>query len=260
MEIARTQGIVTNSVWNTRIMLRRLLPLIFLLAAACQSVTPSTSITEITPETITPTILIAPTPTPSDSTRLQTSMAGVRIAIDAPSGWETAITDGLLLAEHSARMNEGESGLGMLVYIFAPPDDEFAVLTGGGNFAHSVLSHVVRMPGRIGRDVAVSEPMQFRWDGYDAAYYLLSGQDAQTMVIAVAIPASADARPRLVVSNVSVPPAQGERLRAALPRLLDGLTIDGVRLSGDGLAGLPDPLPFPRRADETALLPTDAGR
>ncbi|MDZ4766405.1 MAG: hypothetical protein SGI73_17830 [Chloroflexota bacterium] len=252
-------------------MARRLLLLILLALTSCQTIKnaprandstalePFTNIPLVTPSPVLSPTRSAPTPA---LTHLETTTEGVLLAIDAPSNWETDIVDGLLLAEHSAAMNDGTPGLGMLVYIFAPPNNEFAVLTGrDGNFAHSVLNHVVRMPGRIGRNVAVSEPVSFDWDGYDAAYYLLSGADAQTMVLAVAIPLGGDdARPRLVVCNLSIPPARTAALRAHLPGVLDGLTIDGVRLNGAALDALPDPLPFPSAADEAAFLATESSR
>jgi hypothetical protein len=149
-------------------------------------------------------------------------------------------------------MDDGSPNAGMLVYIFVPPPSEFAVLTGSGNFAYAVLNHVVRMPQRVGRDVSVTEPISFRWGDYDAAYYLLSGLDARTMVLAVAVPNADKSRPSLVVCNISVPNDREGVLRTALPFILDGLTIDGTTLEGDALQTLPDPLPFPVLQRETA--------
>lgn len=183
---------------------------------------------------------------------LEYTMEGVNLRLSAPNGWQADVMDGLLLVEHSVSMDDGSPNSGMLVYIFVPPLSEFAVLTGSGNFAYAVLNHVVRMPQRVGRDVTVTEPVGFRWGDYDAAYYLLSGLDARTMVLAVAVPNADKPRPSLVVCNISVPNDREGVLRTALPFILDGLSIDGITLDGDALQTLPDPLPFPVPQRETA--------
>jgi len=189
---------------------------------------------------------------------LEYTMEGVSLRLTPPNGWQADIMDGLLLVEHTTGMEDGSPNPGMLVYIFVPPLSEFAVLTGSGNFAYAVLNHVVRMPQRVGRDVSVSDPVSFRWGEYDAAYYLLSGLDARTMVLAVAVPSKNAARRSLVVCNISVPNDREGVLRTALPFILDGLTIDGTVLEGDLLQSLPDPLPFPILQQETARAPRDA--
>jgi hypothetical protein len=200
----------------------------------------------------------APSATSTPVTTLDYTMEGINIRLEVPHGWQADIMDGLLLVEHTASIDDGLPNAGMVVYIFAPPLSEFAVLTGSGNFAYAVLNHVVRMPQRVGRDVSVSDPVSFRWGEYDAAYYLLSGLDVRTMVLAVAVPSRNTARRSLVVCNISVPNDREGVLRMALPFILDGLTIDGIVLEGDLLQALPDPLPFPSLQQETARAPHDA--
>lgn len=254
----------------------RLLSLIFLVILGCQpiSITPTVtdggSLQSITSsEVISESESVSGAEPESGSSvepetvisavdALEYTMEGVNLRLDAPAGWQADVMDGLLLVEHTASMDDGSPNAGMLVYIFVPPVSEFAVLTGSGNFAYAVLNHVVRMPQRVGRDVSVSDPVGFRWGNYDAAYYLLSGLDVRTMVLAVAVPNNNGLRPSLVVCNISVPNDHEGMLRTVLPFVLDGLTIDGTTLEGDALQSLPDPLPFPVLQRETAW--TDSER
>jgi hypothetical protein len=240
----------------------RLLSLIFLVFLGCQpiSITPtvadSSALQSITStDTLSESASdsgVEPEAAAEAADALEYTMEGVNLRLSAPNGWQADVMDGLLLVEHTVSMDDGSPNAGMLVYIFVPPPSEFAVLTGSGNFAYAVLNHVVRMPQRVGRDVSVTEPISFRWGDYDAAYYLLSGLDARTMVLAVAVPNADKSRPSLVVCNISVPNDREGVLRTALPFILDGLTIDGTTLEGDALQTLPDPLPFPVLQRETA--------
>jgi hypothetical protein len=55
----------------------------------------------------------------------------------------------------------------------------------------------------------------------------------------------------LVVSHISIPENQAQRLRPLLPHLLDSLTIDNVPVDVMALNHLPDPLVFPAYAVPT---------
>ncbi len=109
------------------------------------------------------------------------------------------------------------------------------------------------MPSHTGNDVAISDPAGFDWDQYGAAYYLMSSGDGiKALVLALAL---SKEPPQVVVCNVSVPASQAGRIRAMLPTLLDGLTLDGRVFDGASLSALPDPLPFPAT---TSRRPTAA--
>ncbi len=240
----------------------RLLSLLCLLFLGCQPISITPTVTDSdTLQSITSTEAVsetaadggaAPESIIDTADALEYTMEGVNLRLKTPHGWQADVIDGLLLVEHTISMDDGLPDAGMVVYIFVPPPSEFAVLTGSGNFAYAVLNHVVRMPQRVGRDVSVSEPVGFRWGSYDAAYYLLSGLDARTMVLAVAVPSADKPRPSLVVCNISVPNDREGVLRTMLPLILDELTIDGIALDGSALQMLPDPLPFPVLQRETA--------
>lgn len=180
---------------------------------------------------------------------LETTIDGVKMGIMTPSGWFAEAMDGLMIAEHISPVEGGPPAAGILVYIFAPPLDEFTLPgEGADNFALLVLRQVIQMPTHVGTDVSVSEPVAFRWGDHDAAYYLLTGADGtRTMVIGLAVPELE----RLVVANVSVPGQRESALREALPRVLNRLEVNGVVFDGSGLNVLPDPLPFPEYIDTT---------
>lgn len=216
-----------------------------LVLAACQFATITPSPTERPPVTIdraeTPEIT-RPIAT-SEPRWVETQVDGVMLGLMMPAGWAADTTDGLIMAEHMNALYTGTSMAGMLVYVFVPSLDRFTLPTDeNANVALAVLQQVVRMPHEIGHDVAASEPAPFIWSDHDAAYYLLnSGDGIKTIVLAIALP-DVD---KLVVCNISVPADQVDRIRQALPEVLDGLTINGHRLSGEALDALPEPLHFP---------------
>ncbi len=203
---------------------------VVMLLTACQSAAPT--------ETILPT---AP---PTESPWLETVMNGVTLGLWRPDGWETDQSNGLVLAEHSVSQNGTVAG-GMLIYCFVPAPDEYEV--GGGerddNYAWAVLDQVVQKSSSAGWDVTMTQPTAFEWDQQRAAYYLFTtGDGVRALVLALSLPNVQ----RVVFCTISVPAAQADRIRAQIPQLMDGLTINGTKLDGTALDALPDPLPFPR--------------
>ena len=106
-------------------MLKRFLIAAVCLLAACQSAAPTETRIE----------------TPETSTRwLETQMNGVSLGIWTPDGWETDLSEGLVLAEHAVSARGKVEG-GMLIYCFVPPMDEFEVSADDANYAWAVLKH-----------------------------------------------------------------------------------------------------------------------
>lgn len=194
--------------------------------------------------------------TTADRRIIETDMNGIRIGLGVPPGWAGDTVDGLVIAEHFGSMDGGIPTPGMLVYVFVPPLDRFEVPEPTAtNVAQHVLTQVVQMPTEIGVDVTASSPSPFRWAQHDAAYYLLNSSDgAKTLVLALEVVENG----QLVVVNLSAPAAQVNRIRAMLPFIMDGLTVNGERLLGSDLDVLPDPLVFPARNDDAASLPRPA--
>ncbi|NDJ60525.1 MAG: hypothetical protein GYB67_05330 [Chloroflexi bacterium] len=191
----------------------------------------------------------------ADAERLATVMHGVRLSLAIPRGWQAAVNDGLILAEHTVSVETPTPVVGMLVYVFVPPLNELDLsrVADGQNRAWAVLNQVVSNPNQVGRDVAISAPISFEWAGHDAAYYLLTGQDqTKTFVLALALPDSE----QVVVCNISVP-ANDHSLYTRLPHVLDGLMIDGTRFDGALLREMVAPLAFPTRQPAAAHFPTD---
>jgi hypothetical protein len=174
---------------------------------------------------------------------MDTEMNGVRLEMRMPQGWAADAEHGLLLAEHTSSANTGEVEVTVLIHCFVPLLDNFDLPQyTTENMALEVLEQAVAMPTMVGQNTAVSEPVEFDWDGRDAAYYLLSGEDgSKTIVIAV----ETDRPERLVVINISMPASEEARVREMFPEVLDDLRINGVALDGDALDALPEPLPFP---------------
>lgn len=221
-------------------MLMRVLILAVTLLASCQSLALSNA----------PGATEAPETAPTEDIWMETEMNGVRLGVWMPSGWDTARSaelgggpEGLMLAEYRPAGDSSDLEVGVLVYLFAPPLDHFYIPEDSSeNAALSVLDQVVQMPSQIGFDAIASRPVEFEWDGHDAAYYLLSSSNSiKTIVLAV----ETQIDHRLVICNINMPASEAERVRRMLPEILDGLMIDDQPMNGDGLAVLPDPLVFP---------------
>lgn len=226
-------------------MLIRFLIAAALFVSACQPSTAATIETINTPEAVD-TLTVQTTEDPPAAAQspvwIETEMYGVTIGMWKPAGWETDQNPGLVLAERVTGMSGPFKG-GMLIHCFVPDVTEFNLDDDDEpNFALAVLGKVVQMPSHTGNDVAFSQPVGFIWSDHQAAYYLLAtGAGMRGLVLAVAL----SGERKVVACNLIIPAGQANRIRAMLPQLLDGLTIAGSVMSGDGLDSLPEPLPFP---------------
>jgi len=218
-------------------MFKRFLLAVIMALAACEprSAAPSTEV-----------ILLTATPEATEAAALprwlETEVNGVSVGMWRPNNWETDMTDGLVLAEHTTSPSEpGEQGI--IINCFVPPLEDYDPGEIRSNYAWAVLDWVIKMPDHTGWDVSVTQPVAFNWDQHQAAYYLFStGDGVRGIVLAVAVPDEQ----KVVVINISAPMSQANRIRAALPGLLDGLMIASTQLNKTALETLPDPFPFPR--------------
>jgi hypothetical protein len=180
----------------------------------------------------------------SQDTRVSATLTGVEVTVHRPDGWQAYIDeDGIALAETPASVVDGAALHGLLLYLWIPRMDEFVLpVAAGQNLAHIVLNQVIMRPDYVGES-RVTEPQPFQWDNQRAAYYLLNNAQTEqvSMVLAVTAPRSS----RLLVSSISVPSAEAERVRLMLPVLFEGLTINGVQLDAAALNELPQTLNFP---------------
>lgn len=188
--------------------------------------------------TLTPDL----SPTPFDGWAVHES-TGISLKIKIPSGWETYnMASGIVLTEHMGKPETGGVLEGILIHVFIRQMDEFHVNNSeDGNTAWKMLKQVMADPDYVG-NALVSEPVAFDWDHHDAAYYLLNNRDGTvTLLLAMGL----SDNNQVVVSHISLPESQVNRLRPMLPKLLDSLTIDGVVVDVTALNHLPDPLAFP---------------
>jgi hypothetical protein len=164
---------------------------------------------------------------------------------------DTTSQEGIVLAERVGTMQMGGQQVGVQVVIFVHSTEDFPLSTPtGANVAWTVLNQVLTHPYEynIGESAAVSQPVGFDWDGYDAAYYLLNdGEGSLKMVLGLAMPDN-----QLLGCNISAPAHLATRIRRSLPTVLSSLTVNGHRLDSSSLDELPDPLDFPESQSEVA--------
>lgn len=195
-------------------------------------------------------LLPTPTPTPDISTPHLVSLAlnDISLTLPYPQTWESYTTEyGVVLAEYLGSIaTEGQLS-GILIHLFVPPlDGVNLLLSDTTNRALLILNEILAHPDYVG-DATVSPPVPFMWDEFECAYYLMdNGEGNLTIVIGILDPKTN----RLITVSTSAPQDQQGRIRAMLPDLLDGLTINNTVLSGSVLDQiLPDPLIFPHHDD-----------
>lgn len=224
--------------------MKRWMITVLLLALAACGAAPSDPPAAVNYATELESLSVAATLHPEDN-YIEVTVNEVEVVVPKPENWEYYATDyGIVLTEHIDMVaTNGELG-GMLTHIWVPPLDDLALPANTNtNLAWHILSEIIEDPAYVG-SAAVSEPQAFTWSGHDAAYYLLNNDDGNlSIVIGIAVPNST----RIVTCSIGAPGLQSERIREVLPMMLDGLTINGIALSGAELDVLPDPFVFPQR-------------
>ncbi|MEZ4669775.1 MAG: hypothetical protein R3E39_17865 [Anaerolineae bacterium] len=190
-------------------------------------------------------VLIA-TPTFTASplqTSIQTEVTDVRISMEVPAGWRSQQARyGVLLIEKSGYYHPDNKLSGIQMYVFVRAVDDFSIpASTNPNDAWNILDHIASVPGYIG-DAAVSRPKGFKWHGIDGAYYMLTDSHHNlSLVVALILPQPK----RLVAFNISCPQERAADIRAVLPDLLMGLTLNDMTIDSSLVEALPDPLEFP---------------
>lgn len=185
-------------------------------------------------------------PTPTTTSELVTlTLEDITLTLPYPKQWETYTTEyGVVLAEYLGSVaTEGQLG-GILIHLFVPPLAEMDLpISQSDNRAMTILREIIAHPNYVGT-ATVSDLRPFVWDGLDCAYYLMDNGEGNLTIVIGIFDATSN---KLVTVSMSAPQEQQERIRTALPILLDDLVINHQQLSGTTLdALLPTPLIFPR--------------
>lgn len=181
-------------------------------------------------------------PTPDEWVEMASE--GVRLRLKVPPGWQArSMDDGILVAQEFTPMFTDDHQIsGLQFHLFVHPMTEFDLPAGTANVAQHILDQIIHIPEYVG-NAAVSSPLGFHWDEYEAAYYLLNAGDGTlTMLIALVV----GDPPRLVVCNINAPAEKAAHIRTALPLIFRNFSIDDKQLDVGALYRLPFPLEFPQ--------------
>lgn len=204
---------------------------------ACQTAPPSQ------PDILPLTQLAAARNTaPAESLRY--TVADITLRLTKPKQWESFSTDhGIVIGERFGSVATAGTLEGLISYIFITPIEDYTqYVTTNRNTAQYILTTLLDSQPHPQKMPTYTPVNAFQWDGYDAAYYLLRGEDdTVTLVIAVLMPEDQ----ALLSVSISAPQKQSARIRATLPTLLHGLMFNEHVFDGNGLHALPDPLAFP---------------
>ena len=209
-----------------------ILALAFVLVSCASSPSNSTSIAAVDGRQATPD---------TNESFVDFQVEDIQISVPRPDGWESFTTDpGIVIAETiSSVADEGELD-GLVMHVYVPVLEDLPLpAVDGDNIAQQILQQIVEDPNYTG-SASINGPFAFDWNDYDSAYYLFNNGDV-SIVIGVALPGTT----RIIACSVSAPVAEADRIRAMLPRLLNGVRINGIELDGGVLEDLPNPLVFP---------------
>jgi hypothetical protein len=182
---------------------------------------------------------------PADN-RIQATLGTIPVSLARPEGWTVIRDDNLTLLQHDPSLVTGVSSpdSGVIITVFAPELDVMRVPAAPAdtdNHALWVLRHVVEMPSVIGHSAVASAPVAFDWNGYPAAYYLLTGQgDKRAIVMGVALGDDI-----LTGINIALPDTHLDEAHSLIGQVFEDFTVGGVLLGSEALDVLPDPLVFP---------------
>lgn len=192
--------------------------------------------------TLTPVPTATTTPAPAVK-NIKANLQGVQINMRVPPGWNgRTMDDGILVAEKRGSLHNTGKLMGMQVYIFVHPVNDFQKpLNNSSHPASFILQQIIAQPALVG-DSVVSDPQPFEWDGNDAAYYLVNDTNQNVSLVMAVVIAN---KSQLVAINISCPSERANSIRASLPTLLADLWVNGALMSVPGIDALPDPLVFP---------------
>lgn len=220
--------------------------ILILLSAACRSAAPGSDVASALTLPASPPAEDGGSPYHAENATEEVvsfDIQGVNCYLNKPQNWEVHMTEhGVILAERVGSISTGGELEGLLAYFFVPSLEDYTLpLAENMNMAWSVLRQVTQKTAQV-KGALVSDPMPFQWGDYDAAYYLLNdGNGTLTLVLATTIPETN----QLLAVYISAPVQRAYIIRPMLPEILDGLTINGMKMDNRALDSLPNPLIFP---------------
>ncbi len=173
-------------------------------------------------------------------TEVHYSKDHLTLVLRKPHQWETLATDyGIVISEHFASVETAGVLEGLLAYASVIPLPE--EITSPDGLVQSMLNDSL---SRASDDqgLTYTDVTSFKWDGYDAAYYLASDDEGNAMfVVGVAVPEQGV----MVTCTVSAPYDQHTRIPEILPTLLDAVRVNTVQLSYQPFVDLVKEMKFP---------------
>jgi hypothetical protein len=253
---------------NTMLVL--LIVLTATLLTACSTVNTPTALPN--QNTTATTIRIAtqddaPTQRPGQlrisDTEVSYAVEDMTLIVSKPEAWDAIDrTNGVVISEQFASVETAGALEGLMATTFFTRSADLSVdVSGEEQPAHAVLDSISRNAStrRIANRTAV---VSFEWDGYDAAYYMLSDtEDVSSFIVSVWIPEIDGGV--LLSSIISAPYAAREEIAGLLPSLMDHLRLNDVTLSADPFEAIAADVEFPPAPDadmvstlQATLIPT----
>jgi hypothetical protein len=204
----------------------------------------------------------SPTGAPSiafsvSDTAVQYSREGITLMISKPETWDAIDTaEGVVVSKRFATVESPKVHEGLTAYTFFTPAEHLTTdISNTEHPAHAVLVNV--STNAASRRIANrTEVTSFKWDGYDAAYYLLSGDDRTvSYVVSVMVPDGSQGI--LLSSIVSAPYEERDRISEQLPMLMNHMRLNRIHLSGEPFEAIAARMEFPALPDPSLTVTSE---
>ncbi len=174
-------------------------------------------------------------------TEVHYSKDQVTLVLSRPDRWKTLATDyGIIMGENFASVETAGILEDLLVYASIIPIAD--TVAQDENLAYSMLNSALTYAVEH-QNTVYSEVRSFNWDGYDAAYYVATNDEGNTMfVVGVAVPDQGV----IVTCTLSAPYKHHHRISEMLPTLFNSARVNTVSLSHDPFEKLIEELSFPQ--------------
>jgi hypothetical protein len=175
----------------------------------------------------------------------------MRLVIDKPEGWDAInTTDGIVISEGFASVETAGVLEGLMAHTFFNTTSNLPIdVSELEHPSHAVLV-AMAADAATHRLANRTQVASFEWDGYDAAYYVLSdSEDVSAFVVSVMLPEEGG----MLTSIVSAPYSQRDRIGETLPALMDNLQLNDVTLRSQSIEPIAASLEFLPPPDSTAV-------
>lgn len=190
----------------------------------------------------------------SSSTEAQFTKGTLTLIVSKPETWDAINTaNGIVVSERFASVETAGVQERLMAHTFFSRVENLSTNVSGTEHPAQTLLEVVSANAATRRIANRTEVTSFEWDGYDAAYYVLSDADNEVAyVVSVMLPELGE-NGVMLSSIISAPYDERSSVIEMLPTLIDNVRINGVHLSNQPFDTITARIEFPPTPDASLI-------